>query len=609
VFYDAGVIFWKLSRPRTTTVIDVFLLAAGLALCLSAWQLTRVTLVHSSFRSEGTTTWARTLRNPIALPRGENRTEVLAEIVLGPIHPLMFQFRPDDCMEELRVNDLVVENANLPYCNHLQERSILLVGKLWPGSNTLHMLIRNHAGPSSVAFSVPWYDPVRLALLGTGLALIGLALYRMQRQSDRIRARDTRIAMAAVVTGGIIIRLVYLSVTDFLARGHDVWGHIEYTQYMAQYWSLPLAQDGWQFYHPPLYYMLTGVWYAIGISFGRPETLLYRDLQVISFVLATATFLLAALWIGKLLFPRKENAQRRALFAMILAVFPSFVFFAARLNNDVLLLFLLTLMIGELLRWWQGGGIRMMEWVLCITFLSLAILTKSNALLLAPIPFVCLAALRGIPWRRKAALALLGISIILLLTGWHTVRRFAMEKHTSVVANITNLNESLRVDDTFESITTFSPLRILREPYNDPFDPRSDRDWFWEYLMKSAFFGEFYFGSGLHSLSTLLLLCSLLLLPVIGIGVWQGTKRFPMRDLPMLLVLGFSLIGHMLYRETAPFSSSQDFRYSIVVILPCAYFLLTGLAQMPRALQRVWLGITYAWIILSTAFLLGIGPT
>ena len=37
------------------------------------------------------------------------------------------------------------------------------------------------------------------------------------------------------------------------------------------------------------------------------------------------------------------------------------------------------------------------------------------------------------------------------------------------------------------------------------------------------------------------------------------------------------LLAHTAYRQYAPFSSSQDFRYSMISIVPFAYFLLAGI--------------------------------
>jgi hypothetical protein len=38
--------------------------------------------------------------------------------------------------------------------------------------------------------------------------------------------------------------------------GFDVDGHLEYVQYILQHGSLPLANEGWEMYQPPLYYLM-----------------------------------------------------------------------------------------------------------------------------------------------------------------------------------------------------------------------------------------------------------------------------------------------------------------------------------------------------------------
>ena len=39
--------------------------------------------------------------------------------------------------------------------------------------------------------------------------------------------------------------------------GFDRDGHLEYIDYILQHKALPLADDGWQMYQPPLFYLLS----------------------------------------------------------------------------------------------------------------------------------------------------------------------------------------------------------------------------------------------------------------------------------------------------------------------------------------------------------------
>jgi hypothetical protein len=597
----------RLRRSIAFIGIDLLLIAIAFLFFTASWQVTHLRVERTVFTTNAYRTPLVTDAHPIWLPPGTTQAELTTDFTLGWIHPVLLQFRPNDCLESIRLNDYDITSTKIPYCNHLQDQTIRLGQYLRTGNNTLYVHLRNHGGDATLAFSVPWYDPIRISLLICACIPL-IIIFWKHTKNMRGKGQKTEVLLGVAIAGGVLLRVFYLAVTPFLIRGHDVWGHIEYIEYMAEYWSIPLARDGWQFYHPPLYYMLTGAWYAIGASFGRGRQMLIGDVQMISLVLSVITFVLAAVWIGKLLFPKKTEQTERTLFAAILATFPSFVFFAGRINNDVLLLFWSVLGIGYLLVWWRHQGKRMLPWFFCIVMIALGTLTKSNALLLIPAPFICLVMLQSMKWRKRIAIGCMGILLFVLLTGWHAFLRFGVEKHTSVVANITHLNQNLRVDNSVRSFTTFAPSRIVQEPYNDPFDEQSGRRWFFEYLFKSAFFGEFHFGSGFYFLSSLILLNALVLLPIIGIGLWQACTSRLRTDLPMLLVLLFSIGGHLLYRQTAPFSSSQDFRYSIVSLLPLAYFLITGIRSMPQSFQRPALAVAYGGVCFCALFLGGIGP-
>lgn len=576
--------------------IDIFLLLGALLLCVLLWKMTIPVIQRVSYKSAAETQWQETTYPP-SFSSSEKDLQISLQFHLSELRPLSLRITPNDCITALLVNEEPFENtAALPYCHHMQGRTFFL--PFQSGTNVLIATLRNHGEIAGLSISVPWYDPIRLCI-AISMALIGTMLVkRIIAFTHRKKRRENlALAFSGILVGGILLRVLYFFLTPFLTRGHDIYGHLEYVQYIATHWSIPAAKDGWQFYQPPLYYILTGAWYALGNAFGRSKMALITDLQFFSLVVSLVTFLVATLWIGqRLLFPKKTQWKELLLFSALIAVFPSLIFFAARINNDVLALLWMTLAIGYLLRWWQHRSTK--DWILCFLLLCLGILTKSNVLLLVPAPFLCLLVCKKIRWKRKISLACIGLALIALLTGWHAYLRFGIEKHVSVVANITHLNQLLRVDDSFASITTFNPIRIIEHPYDQPFGPRSDRNFFWEYLFRSAFFGEFQFGQQLFLLCSLILALALLLSPAIGIGIWQSIQQNSSVSLPMLLALFLPLLGHVLYRQTAPYSSSQDFRYSIIILIPACFFLLIGIRELPRVFRSIAYYAVIGFIVL-----------
>ena len=59
-------------------------------------------------------------------------------------------------------------------------------------------------------------------------------------------------------------------------------------------------------------------------------------------------------------------------------------------------------------------------------------------------------------------------------------------------------------------------------------------------------------------------------------GLFSGIRRKSIYALPMLCTLGFLLLAALLYRYFFPFAPNQDFRQSVLLLFPIAYFIAQG---------------------------------
>ena len=57
-----------------------------------------------------------------------------------------------------------------------------------------------------------------------------------------------------------------------LSVGMDYEGHTNYISYMSAFWRVPLANEGWQMFQPPLFYFLEAVGLHTFSFFFSPET-------------------------------------------------------------------------------------------------------------------------------------------------------------------------------------------------------------------------------------------------------------------------------------------------------------------------------------------------
>lgn len=519
---------------------------------------------------------------------------------LNPLHTRYYQLIADDCIEALAVNEQLIGEGVIPFCDLSRGRTFDLGSAIHSGNNVVAMTIQNVGGPASFTWRIAWWDPLLLSLrilllagLLSGAVLIakGLSFSRWQN------------LFFGTFCFGVFLRLFYIFATSYEVRAYDADGHLEYIRYVAQHLALPSVRDGWEFYQAPLYYMLTGLWLHVGTAFGRALPILTRDTQWFAFFASVLT-LAGIAWIATTLFKPKEKLER-VLFFGSLAVLPSLLFLSARINNDVLLFLWEVLCFGFLIAWWQKG--RWITWWLAIAMLALAILTKTNGLLLVPAAFTLLIFKRKLALKTKTFVGVTSVFALILLTGWIFTLRDGMSLDQPLVVNTGNLSPGLFVNNTVETFTEFNPLRMIVRPYNNPWDDASGRQYFWEYFFKSAFFGEFDFGLALRPLASAVLTCGLLMLLYAVCGAWMCIRREGLRTLPLWSTAGWLLLGHALHRFTTPHSCAQDFRFSLLVSVPVTFFAIRGLHFIRSPFRRL-LGIVVvlASIVLQVVFVGGI---
>ena len=380
---------------------------------------------------------------------------------------------------------------------------------------------------------------------------------------------------------GILIRFLYVGVTPYSVREHDVWSHIDYIRFVAEHWVLPDPHASSQFYHPPLYYFLTAVIYALMTVNTATHEQALVVVEFFSLFLSIVTFGFI-LWTGKMIFHREQDRLPLFLFGVLGAVLPGIVFFASRINNDALAQLFVFAGFAVFLYWWQRP--RLSVWLgLCI-LMGLGLLVKGTVLLLPVIVCACLMLRHGLSLRRKLIqIAFLGLFLV-AIAGWFHIPR-AISEHagrSALVGNVGVLTNTVENNPSY--LLTVNPVQVLRHPFNNPFDDAYRRQYFWEYLLRSTFFGEFDFGTPYVVIAQLILLSAMLSFVPALIHLWRDIRSAHPATLPLRLGLLILLLAHFLYRIFFAYSSSQDFRYSILLIVPLGAYALIGMEH-----DRPWL--------------------
>lgn len=570
--------------------------AAGLVMIVYSSMILAQPRVQTVFgKLNGTGAWIG-YSLPISVASNMKTLELKFQLVLPTVAPSWYHFQPDNCLQTLTVNGKNVSSPVIPFCDYQYGRILDLGSYLHPGDNLVELTIKNSAGPGGFSFRPVPSDPIVFLP-----ALIGVLFFVLVGFLFIFSAHFWDARSAALILFGAALRAVYVLCTSFSTRAYDWLGHFEYISYVAQHWRIPAAIRGWEFHQPPLYYLLSAAEIDLFRIAHLPQWMEIALLQWSSLCISIVTLVVAA-WIAFLLFPAKKQTGNRRMLIGLFAVLPAVVFFASRINNDILYLLVGSLFLALLLRWWESPTRK--RWFLLSCVLGLGLLTKNNTAVFVPITLLCLLVQKSLSVREKVAMGAASLSIIVLLAGWLPVLRFLVENDTSAsfVGNMHTLSHSFFLSNSVDQFANFSPLRIVESPYANTYRDVPPR-YFWEFFFRSALIGEFNLGTGVLPFARVLAAFALMLLPLLLVGVWRTLHIQAVRTLPLWLTAIGVLGAHVFLRLIVPSSTFQDFRYSAVLVFPVIYFILRGRSRR-SLVGRIYCSCAlYGFIFASIALL------
>ncbi len=587
---------WMRRLRRASAIAGPFALALGVVVFL--WTATVPQFGTGSYAIDNGPPMPFTL--PLHIPNDpKGNFEIRLPLTVGYFHSSSFLFVTDDCLRSMTVNDIPILDSAFPFCHYDQSHVVHLGTALHLGRNLLVIQGSNDGGGAGLIVQTAPQDRLLLALeLLTALVFVWAAMASL-RTLGRHRP-DMAIAM--VILAGCALRVAYMLSTPAPLRGHDTDGHIEYFRFIASHWHLPPSQGGWEYWQPPLYYLLSSVWYMLGSVFSWTDGAMLFGVQVQSLILMIAALVLAG-WICYEAFPGHGAQTERLLFLSIIATFPGLVYLTAFINNDVLECTLGFLFLALLLQWWKKPHVSRRWFPLAIVAV-LAVFTKSNGLLLLPIALLLLLLRTEIRWNERLLHGLAAILIVASASAWLATRSDTSSAQHFMIGNVSSLGPPLELPNAIPNYIVFDPRGILAHPYSNPWTDESRRQYFLEYFFRSAFFGEWYPGDGLRIVSVWILGFAMLLLPVGLWGIIEGLRRKFFDHLPFFVSFAALAGGHTAFRWLSPFSTSQDFRYSPLLLVPAAFFIVYGLSRLPTTLRQMATVIVQTSIILWVILIL-----
>lgn len=212
--------------------------------------------------------------------------------------------------------------------------------------------------------------------------------------------------------------------------GSDVWGHIEYIDYIIKNGSLPLASEGWEMYQAPLNYILSAPLYAL---------LMERfDLHVVVKMMAIIPVICGLLQIeivyrtARLVFADRKDLQ--IITVITGSLLPIHTYACQYVGNEPLGSFFMSLVILLCLSLIMPGQRERQTgyYVLMGIVWGLALLTKLTAAPLALILIIVLAyhiSLVQKPLKKMLKPAIIVFGVSMLVSGWYYFRNFVKLGH------------------------------------------------------------------------------------------------------------------------------------------------------------------------------------
>jgi len=542
----------------------------------------------------------------------------------GALTPASFVFVPDDHLISIAVNGRVLplEGIDPARLDDYGSGFLYPLGReLEAGDNRVVVRVLNKGGGKG-GLDVH-IDPSR-GIAAVELAVAALAALVLIGASMRgMRCRWSSVALAAVA---VLARLAYLWVTRSTTRAHDAEEHLDYVQYLLDHHSLPKASEGYAFYHPPLYYLVSALVRAAlaAAGFGLRESVVVLQLESVVFELGFVAFAAATarLWIQRIpsaeLGRRLWSAQGLALLCgALIALWPSSILHAVRIGNDDLTYLCFGGAMYSASRWWLAGReARPLHFYLSAGWGALGMVTKTNSLIIFAVLGALLVArfIENRERRLRVILAYVVPMVVLFAVATGVALHEAIgatlsgKQDVLLIANAAQNTTKLVIGNRAENYLWFDLRTFVTQAFTSAWDDDKGRQYFWNYLLKTSLFGEWTFSpSAAWNLAVILsILCLVMLLVVVAglaLRAWRERyEEFPLWTLATFLVGSLALI-----RMRVPNSCTGDFRYVLPLLLPLAFGYVRALAVFRRRgwMRLAWGGLGAGWLLaaLSVTFI------
>ena len=207
--------------------------------------------------------------------------------------------------------------------------------------------------------------------------------------------------------------------------GTDDWGHIEYIDYIVTKCSLPLASEGWQMYQAPLNYIVSAPLYALLIKWFDFHSVV--KIMTIIPVICGLLQIEMVYRIAKLVFAERKDLQIIAVITGVLL--PIHTYSCQYFGNEPLAACFMSIVIFLCIPLVvPDQKERKYGYFILIGFVwGLALLTKTSAIVLAPVLLIVIAFYTNLvqkPLRLMLRLVAIVFGVSILIASWYYFRNY-----------------------------------------------------------------------------------------------------------------------------------------------------------------------------------------
>ena len=390
--------------------------------------------------------------------------------------------------------------------------------------------------------------------------------------------------------------------------GYDFNDHVAYIKYIQERHALPLPNEGYEMFQPPLFYGLAaGLLSIFRLSTGDDAAVIV--LRALTMIFGAANFIFVFLS-ARLLFPNRHSLQ---IVATLLAAFlPMQLYLSHYITNETLAGALASATIYLCLRILKSDHASVSEFVTLGAITGAAMLAKATSLLLIP-PLIGALAVKLFQERAGASrwFRTFGVTLgaLVLVCGWHYLRIW-LHFGTPIVGNWDAiLGFPWWQDPGFHVAADYSRFgQSLVSPLFSSFNGFADG-------IYSTLWGDA-LGGGLSDMSSRTpwnyvlmiggyrpaLLPTLLIITGLAVAIYQFVRRPSAEWFLLLGICAAVLVALIFMTLRVPSYAQVKAFYGLSVVVPLCAFAATGwniLQRTPRSLQLTLGALFVFWALNS----------